>query len=297
MAIYYHRSYSKARGTCNFGDDINPLLLSKLFDKSIIESEEVCIIGIGTILNDRELARVDCYKRKIVFSSGVGYGSLDQSRFDESWDFACVRGPQSAKALGLPAESAIADAGVLIPDVLGMPSEKNKLQQGVTFIPHAESDIRSGEGLRAICLSLGINYLSPRIDAKEFVNQVRMSSKVITEAMHGAIVSDAVRVPWVPVKFLVHEPFKWKDWCHSVELPYRVENLGAEFWDDKGGEFSGLKKAWQLYKRTRVKRCLSKINVSATPILSAPSVLKARKESLWGVVRLINEHYAARLTG
>ena len=42
--------------------------------------------------------------------------------------------------------------------------------------------------------------------------------------MHGAIVADTLRVPWIPVrtnpKIL---PFKWLDWCQSVKLPYRYE--------------------------------------------------------------------------
>jgi succinoglycan biosynthesis protein ExoV len=88
-----------------------------LFNKSIIESDDICLIGIGAILNDRELSRVDHYKQKVVFSSGVGYGDLDMFRFDSSWEFACVRGPGSARALGLCPEKAIADGAILLADV------------------------------------------------------------------------------------------------------------------------------------------------------------------------------------
>ncbi|PSF04846.1 hypothetical protein C7H09_17630 [Marinobacter fuscus] len=292
MGIYYHQSYSKARGTCNFGDDINPFLLGKLFDESIIDSKDVCLIGIGTIINDRELSRVDCYPRKVVFSSGVGYGSLDSSRFDDTWDFACVRGPLSAKALDLPEELAISDAGLLIPELLAISNEKVDKRYPVTFIPHVESDLSSGNGLQDLCKSLGIKYLSPRVESKEFVVEVIRSSKVITEAMHGAIIADAVRVPWVPVKFLVHEPFKWKDWCASVNLPYNVSDLGLEFWDNRRGNFSNFKNAWQLFKRSRVENALSKVNLSVEPLLSSDSIFEKRKNALWDVVRLINERYA-----
>lgn len=291
MGIYYHQSYSKARGTFNFGDDVNPFLLRKLFDKSIIDSKDICVIGIGTIINDRELSRVDCYQRKIVFSSGVGYGSLDSSRFDETWDFSCVRGPLSAQALGLPEELGISDAGLLIPELFGISGDKFDKKYPVTFIPHAESDLSSGDGLQDLCVSLGIKYLSPRVEAKKFVNEVSRSSKVITEAMHGAIIADAVRVPWVPVKFLVHEPFKWKDWCGSVNLPYNVSDLGLEFWDNRRREFSSWKSAWQFYKRRRVKSALSKVNLSVEPLLSSASIFDQRRIALWDVVRSINERY------
>jgi succinoglycan biosynthesis protein ExoV len=45
---------------------------------------------------------------------------------------------------------------------------------------------------------------------------------VVTEAMHGAIVADTLRIPWIPV---VCSPeiatFKWRDWTASLDLPYR----------------------------------------------------------------------------
>ena len=50
MAIMYCKYFSD-NGALNFGDDINPMLLGKIFDKSIIESDKICILGIGTILS------------------------------------------------------------------------------------------------------------------------------------------------------------------------------------------------------------------------------------------------------
>jgi succinoglycan biosynthesis protein ExoV len=39
--------------------------------------------------------------------------------------------------------------------------------------------------------------------------------------MHGAIVADAVRVPWVPVRLYEQVlDFKWRDWCQAVALDY-----------------------------------------------------------------------------
>jgi len=49
---------------------------------------------------------------------------------------------------------------------------------------------------------------------------------VVTEAMHGAIVADTLRIPWVPVVCSpAILPFKWSDWTRSVELAYRPRLL------------------------------------------------------------------------
>ena len=43
----------------------------------------------------------------------------------------------------------------------------------------------------------------------------------MTEALHGAIVADALRVPWIAVKLFDHIiEFKWRDWCRSLGLNY-----------------------------------------------------------------------------
>lgn len=294
MAIYYHQSYSKNRGIRNFGDDINPYLLGRLFHHSIIESDEICLIGIGTILNDRELSRVDHYKRKIVFSSGVGYGSLDQSRFDSSWDFACVRGPNSAIALNLDPEKAVADGAILLSVVQSHTTRPEK-KYSATFIPHVESDVASGSGLKKLCDDLGIHYLSPSVDSKTFMLDVERSEKVLTEAMHGAIVADSLRVPWVPIKFHLHERFKWEDWCQSMNLPYALTELGPVFWDKKQGSFSRIKQAWQFAKTRKCKKSLRQILYSCEPMLSESSVFEDRKSALLTCVQAINDRYAGRL--
>ena len=59
-------------------------MCQRLFHDSILKSEEECIVGIGTILNDHNANLLREYKKKIVFSSGVGYGTLNED-FDETW--------------------------------------------------------------------------------------------------------------------------------------------------------------------------------------------------------------------
>ena len=40
--------------------------------------------------------------------------------------------------------------------------------------------------------------------------------------MHGAIVADALRVPWIPVATnSTILSFKWQDWCSSIGVEYK----------------------------------------------------------------------------
>ena len=44
--------------------------------------------------------------------------------------------------------------------------------------------------------------------------------------MHGAIVADTLRIPWVPVVCSpAIPPFKWIDWTRSLDLDYRPRGL------------------------------------------------------------------------
>src|SRR3569623_1144475 len=48
----------------------------------------------------------------------------------------------------------------------------------------------------------------------------------MTEAIHGAIVADTLRVPWIPVACSPEvAPFKWIDWTQSLGLDYRPIRL------------------------------------------------------------------------
>jgi succinoglycan biosynthesis protein ExoV len=51
---------------------------------------------------------------------------------------------------------------------------------------------------------------------------------VVADAMHAAIVADALRVPWVPVVLSPQSnSFKWLDWTLSLNLPYKPVKLPA----------------------------------------------------------------------
>jgi succinoglycan biosynthesis protein ExoV len=288
VAIYYFKDYSNKNYSRNFGDDINPFILSKLFDASLIESNTICIMGIGTILNDNHISYVEGYKEKIVFSSGAGYGKLT-NRFDESWRFSCVRGPGTAAKLNLPESAGICDGAILLSRIL--PKSSYNRAGPVVFIPHVESYWKAHEGLERACKNLGFQLLIPDADPKTFINVVQSASLVITEAMHGAILSDTLRVPWIPVAFHFHNEFKWRDWFSSIDLQYEINYIKPIFWSPKDSISSILKKPYQAGKYRLFESSLSKIFKNAPRMLSAEGRIDELSSRLLEKVEEINLSY------
>jgi succinoglycan biosynthesis protein ExoV len=295
VALHYYREFGTKHGSQNFGDDINSWFLPRLFRPEIIQSDRICLVGIGTILNDVNATRIAHFDRKVVFTTGVGYGKVTPP-FDSTWDFVCVRGPRSAQLLGLAPEIGICDGAVLLSDLY--PAKPLSARDGVVFIPHVLTGWFCGIGLRRICDDLSIDFLTPDVPFETFIETIRSARLVITEAMHGAILADTLRTPWIPIQFLQHNKFKWQDWFASMELPYECRIVQPVFWDKgRGGEKPAKTFVRNIYQRvlmmrTRARHALRGVLREAVPMLSADDVLADRKRRLMDRVRYINETYA-----
>lgn len=223
MAIYYYDEYTKKFNSRNFGDDINPFIFDHLLPERIIEDDKICIIGVGTLINEATIQNVAHFEKKIVFSSGVGYSKKgDDLNFDDSWIFICVRGPLSSEKLKLPKSKGVTDGAIFLSQILKLKETK---KDGIAFIPHVNTHWTCGPILENLCKSIGIEYLVPDVEFDTFIKVVAESKCVITEAMHGAILADTVRTPWYPIKIHNALPFKWQDWCQSMELDYTPVEL------------------------------------------------------------------------
>lgn len=247
MRLYYH-----ADPYGNFGDDLNPWLWPQLIPGIFNNNndEETLFIGIGTLLNEGVPATIP----KVVFGTGAGYGKLPL--IDEKWKFYCVRGPLSARILGLDSELAITDPGVLI-KTLNLP-EKSKRYDLSLMLHHLSARMAN---FKPLCEELGINLIDHSAEVYETICDIQRSKALITEAMHGAIVADALRVPWVPLRLHSHIlEFKWMDWCSSLGLNYNPlpkENIISPDLDLTPEQRSALLSALLKKTVTRIEPILS----------------------------------------
>ena len=266
----------------NFGDDLNLWLWDFLLPGLREAHEETLLVGVGTVLNT-EILPAD--GRKLVIGSGFGYGSLPDMRDTSLWDVRCVRGPLTAEKVGLPTEMGIVDPAVLVTE---MPEFQNVSKNGKrTFIPHWES---AAAGLwPEICKTVGLSYLDPRGEAKAVIREIAASELIVAESMHGAILADAFRVPWIAVSSSRSiNSFKWNDWARSLGVTYQPRHIpvstraeaiakGAKFW---GVGFERSKQAAAELEKQRYGENVmladpeqTTLRVMAKQALAAPSAL------------------------
>lgn len=262
----------------NFGDDLNPYLWPRLLPDAFSGTLEYrpksprslendspgtpVFVGIGTLIRgDLALGQA-----KHVLGSGFGYG-LPPAQ-DGSWHYHYVRGPLTAAALGLPPDKAITDPAILVRLFHGGGAEK---KHRVSFIPHWEMAL-SGDW-KQVCQRTGINYIDPRWEAEAVIGEIRRSKLLITEALHGSIVADALRVPWIAVSS--HHTilrFKWQDWCQSVGLTYAPVTVPA-FWEPRPGPWGPL---INTSKQLQAAATLTYLCRAGRAVLSQDSVMESR---------------------
>jgi hypothetical protein len=211
MKMYYYRG---ARP--NFGDMLNQWLWPRLLPDFFDGDESALFLGIGSILYDH-LPRTS---RKVVFGAGYG-GYTPVPHIDDRWAFYFVRGPLTARTLGLDPSLAVGDAAILVRSCVNGTVPK---VHRASFMPHWESAM-DGDWAETSAHA-GLHYIDPCGDVERVIADILASDVVVTEAMHGAIVADALRVPWVPVR-PVQSPNrgKWLDWAAALDIDLRPQPI------------------------------------------------------------------------
>ena len=291
MKLFYYKG-----ATPNFGDDLNPWMWSRLLPNDFFDNDEQeLFVGIGSILDKR----LSNDAKKIVFGSGYGgYAEAVDVR-SENWDIKFVRGPRTEDAVFAPQGSAVCDSAILLRVLDDLPKPAEKV--GVALMPHFRS-LRNANW-RDLAKRAGFTLIDPRIDDVEIVlSQIAGADLVITEAMHGAIVADALRTPWIALEPTdVKHRMKWFDWAESLEinlnqckLPapsiidwYIQKTKGKRYYEGKARKIqnSVLAKPINVLFRMLAARQLKAISQNTASQLSDIEVLKARTETAHRLVK------------
>lgn len=288
----------------NFGDALNPMIFNRLLPNFFDNNPEIEFYGIGSIIGLDKMIKSKA-KKKIIFSSGYGeYGKIP--KLDSSYDIICVRGPLTAQALRIDKSLAIADGAILLKN-FDFPVYSKKYDY--SYMPHYESERKfDWEGF---CNKNGIHYISPTREINDVLKEILETKVLLTEAMHGAIVADTLRVPWVPVKAYSYiREFKWQDWANSMKAPFEPNKINSMFGykDETEAYLKDLSKnllpnatypllsdAYIAYHKNFVLDKLSKQFEDLkqkTSFLSNDNVLTERNNQLLEKIELVKKKYA-----
>lgn len=206
-------------GRPNFGDELNAWMWPRLLPGFFDDDASALFLGIGSIIG----MPYDPAARKVVFGAGYvsGYHDHVPDVHGADWDVFFVRGPRTARSLGLPDRVGIGDAAILV-RTLGL--ARHEVPGQIGFMPHWESLPRGN--WRAACALAGVRLIDPSSPVDEVLDAILGCEVMLSEAMHGAIVADALRVPWIPLLPIdsLHRD-KWLDWAESLHVPLRFRRL------------------------------------------------------------------------
>lgn len=219
MILRYYRPAAVGGQTfANFGDELNRVLLPRVFPNTFDDDPTSIFFGIGSLLGYPKI-KDDVLKHKIVFGTGAAMADAGQREpADKRWHFYAVRGPLTMRSYGLDKKLVITDLAVLVARYYhreGAPSF------AFGYMPHIAEALNWSGLLAKLCDEIGVRYIDPREEVESIIKAIGSVDCMICEAMHGAIVADSLRVPWIPV-YTTPKPhrFKWTDWCASMGLDF-----------------------------------------------------------------------------
>lgn len=218
----------------NFGDDMNEWFWEELFPEYKDLAPSTTMFGIGSIL---WRANFDGLERVLVMGSGSGYGVVP-NKLPGNAEVGFVRGPRTAQLINLNPDMAITDPAAMMPTLGGFQDVVSNDE--VVFIPHIGT-AKLPLNWDGIADRAGVRYVSPAKNAHEVIGEISGARLVLAESMHGAIIADAFRVPWVPLSISpAFNEHKWLDWSDSLLLDIEFRHF-----------LVGLKKSRALMNQVR----------------------------------------------
>ncbi|MET0382172.1 MAG: polysaccharide pyruvyl transferase family protein [Burkholderiaceae bacterium] len=257
MKLYFYRG-----ADLNFGDELNHWLIPKVFPGFFDEDASTLFLAIGSILLDTHPAEAT----KIVFGSGYG-GYTGVPTLDERWRVYAVRGHRTAAACGISPSLVAGDAAMLIRRFAPPPRPK---RFKFSFMPHWESVAR-GSWQKASALA-GLNFIDPRQSVDDVLDRLQETEILVTEAMHGAIVADALRIPWIPIlPFVRTHRDKWNDWASALDVElHPVPLTVSSVWEGLSTQHhAGMLRQLDRWRPTRKAANFSLVRLAARSLRHA----------------------------
>lgn len=247
----------------NFGDDLNVWLWPQLLGDFKDYPSQIDFVGIGSILDNRILEHKT--QQKIIFGSGVRDVDFQISPSDNC-EIKFVRGPITSRLMG--DAKFITDAAYALRLL-----EKNEIttkKYKASYIPYFRNFYNFNWKLFEQ-LS-GIHVINPTANIEQVIKEINSSETIYTSAMHGAILADIYRVPWLRVRFNktgyesnFTSELKWQDWLRTIGKA-EIPTIDLDF--NLNQKFSKLTQSIKMYSLIKKLKSTTLFSLSDDKILS-----------------------------
>ncbi len=202
----------------NFGDEMSPLLISKITGREVVNtsnSKEKSIIAIGSYIQKAN-------NNDIIWGSGVR--TVDQPTEYTNLIVKAVRGPITKKYLenlSIDVPNIFGDPGLLYPKFFNI-SENVEYTNKIGFIPHYTS-LEYYENEK---LSSNIKIISPTDNPNIVLSKIKSCKYIISSSLHGLIMADSFNIPnyWLYDRKLNEGILKFEDYFASQNRQIKMHN-------------------------------------------------------------------------
>ncbi|WP_161604322.1 polysaccharide pyruvyl transferase family protein [Roseiconus nitratireducens] len=161
-----------------------------------------------------------------------------------------VRGPCTAQTSPFRGSEFIADPAYCLA-LLGYKTANPSANAPVGFVPHYHT-LPSADWQR-VCDELGFVLISPEAGVERVLELISQCKLILSEAMHGAIAADCLRIPWIPISLRTRlsegsvGAWKWADWLGAMELSLNRVKVPFPFPEDSATtNFQRIKRGFKL---------------------------------------------------
>lgn len=205
-------------GTKNFGDLLNPILLSHYgFTPIHTTRQEAEILVIGSILD-----KVPEDYSGYIIGSGLLY---DTKKNFPNARILALRGDLTRRRIGAPNNTFLGDPGLLITKLF-KPKTKKKYTLGI--IPHYIDT--NDNRLKSIVsrYTNEVTIINVMRDPKIVINEIAQCEHIISSSLHGLISADSFGIPnaWIELSNSVKgQGFKFQDYASCFKMKLTPHSL------------------------------------------------------------------------
>lgn len=209
----------------NFGDDMSLSICEYASGKSFVQGDNINadMYAVGSLLQifkNRKrqikytlLRTLKGKKPLVIWGTGV---IEDIPLYPPQVKVLAVRGPQTAKALGLKATVPFGDPGLLVSDIIAAPAKIGKIGIVPHYIDKAHLIVaEAAKDERFIIIDVEDHW-------ENTVSHIAQCDLILSSSLHGLIVADAYGIPnqWLEFSNKVDGAgFKFRDYADGIGRP------------------------------------------------------------------------------